>query len=380
MTVQYRYVLIRLLQFVAILLLCMRRVTRAIPVTTPIRSLQSYTGDEFDLTASKTIRLAQGSPALDDQFPFAASLAINGVHSCGGLVIQPRVILTAGHCVTNLSDGSLKAPESMQVQVGDVIRGEGKGYPVEQVVIPEVFSVNDTFLGDIALLELSTTVDVEEAVLGEVSNNNTMLTAIGWGFTTEENVLSSSLLQTLVGKIDTDSCDAFHENKGLGMRPVDHFCAQGINTAADTCRGDSGGPLLQGDFHVVGITSYGASDAKCGQLNSTGVYTSVGFWQPWINDTLSLYNMEGLSRPGRLVYPDFNTCWESTRQGALMNVVDSVGACANICRESLECFSWEWKFKTRQCHNSPEMDVPVIVSEECHTGTVVQNVDKLLMV
>lgn len=376
MIVQYRYVLMRVWQFVAILLLCVRRITRA----DPVRSLQSFGGDAYDQTATKTIRLAQGSPVLVDQFPFAASLAINGVHSCGGLVIQPRVILTAGHCVTNLNDGSLKAPESMQIHVGNVTRGEGKMYPVEQVVIPEIFSVNDTFLGDIALLELSVPLDVEEAILGEVSQNNTILTAIGWGFTTEENVLSTSLLQTLLGKIDSAACDAFHDIKGLGTRPVDHFCAQGINTAADTCRGDSGGPLLQGDFHVVGITSYGASDAKCGQINSTGVYTSVDFWHPWINDTLSLYNMEGLSRPGRLVYPDFNTCWETTREGASVNVVDSVGACANMCRESFVCFSWEWKFQTKECHSSPEMAVPVIVSEDCHTGTVVQNIDKLLMI
>jgi len=272
MVALYRYDLMRMIQFVVILLLCVsRRVTLAETVTTPVESRSTYRGIAYDQNASKSIRLAQGSPALADQFPFAASLMIHDVHSCGGLLIRPRVILTAGHCVTNLEDGSLKVPESMQVYVGNVVRGEGKGYTVEQVVIPEVFSVNDTFLGDIALLELSTPVPGDTAILGDVARNDTMLTAIGWGFTTEENVLSTSLLQTLLGKIDTEACDAFHQSKGLGMRPEDHFCARGMNTAADTCRGDSGGPLLQGDFHVVGITSYGASDAKCGQMSSTGV-------------------------------------------------------------------------------------------------------------
>lgn len=366
------------MQRIAIVLLFVGRIAVAKTVKT---SSGGYVATPYDRHAAKTIRLAQGSPALADQFPFAASLQINGVHSCGGVLIQPRVILTAGHCVTNLDDGSLKGPETMQVHVGNIMRGEGRGYPVEQVVIPEVFSVNDTFFGDIALLELSVPVYVEKAIIEDVTKIGDVLTAIGWGFTTDDNVLSTSLLQTLLGRVDTEACRAFHRMKGLGDMPMDHFCAQGMNTEADTCRGDSGGPLLQGDFHVLGITSYGPSDATCGQINSTGVYTSVAFWRPWINDTLSLYNMEGLSRPARLVYPDFNTCWDSNSGGNLKeDVVDSVGTCSTNCREFSECFSWQWEFQTKTCYLSSNLSVPVVVSDGCHTGTVVQNMDKLLMI
>lgn len=335
-----------------------------------------------DIDNKKSIKLAQGSPALDDQFPFAASLEINGVHACGGVLIRPKVILTAGHCVTNFEDGSLKTPETMKVQIGNVIRGQGTRYPVEQVVIPEVFSLNSSFLGDIALLELLVPVNENKATLMDDIRltNNSLLTAIGWGHTSDLEVLSTSLLQTRLVTLPEESCGTFHQIKDLGEKPIDHFCAGGMNSGADTCRGDSGGPLLEGDFHVVGITSYGASDAKCGGVNSTGVYTSVPFWYPWINDTLSLYNMDGYTKPDRLVIPDFNTCWEFTKESDLIfdTPVDSVRICADNCRNNSECLSWQWDFQTGRCQHSAELSPPVVVGEACHTGKVVPNVDRLL--
>jgi len=331
----------------------------------------------------KFTKLAQGSPALANQFPFASSLSVNGVHACGGILIRPKVILTAGHCVTNFEDFSIKDPSTMRVQIGNVVRGEGTEYMVQQVVIPEVFNLNDSFLGDIALLELSSASNQSEALFSNETTGQTVLTAIGWGYTSETGVLSSSLLQTLLTKLSDDACAEFHKMKGLGEKPIDHFCAGDMNTGADTCRGDSGGPLLEGDFQVVGLTSYGAYDAKCGQVNSTGVYTSVPFWYPWILDTISLYNMDGLSKPSRLVTPDFNTCWEMGETGGMISnqVIESVGQCAEMCRTASRCTSWQWEFGSLQCTLDSSRDPPKkLASKFCHTGEVRQNVDKLYFV
>lgn len=331
----------------------------------------------------KLIKLAQGSPALANQFPFASSLSVNGVHACGGILIRPKVILTAGHCVTNFEDFSIKDPSTMRVHIGNVVRGEGTQYMVQQVVIPEVFNLNDSFLGDIALLELSLPSKQSGALLSNETMGQSVLTAIGWGYTSETGVLSSSLLQTLLTKLSDDACAKFHEVKGLGEKPVDHFCAGDMNTGADTCRGDSGGPLLEGDFQVVSLTSYGAFDAKCGQVNSTGVYTSVPFWYPWILDTISLYNMDGLNKPSRLVTPDFNTCWEMGEAGSMISnqVTDSVGQCAEMCRSASRCMSWQWEFGSLQCTLDSSTDSPKkLASKFCHTGEVRQNVDKLYFV
>ena len=51
---------------------------------------------------------------------------------------------------------------------------------------------------------------------------------------------------------------------------------------ADTCNGDSGGPLTMdvgGRRAQIGVVSWGAG---CAQKGTVGVYTSIGFFEPWI--------------------------------------------------------------------------------------------------
>jgi secreted trypsin-like serine protease len=65
-----------------------------------------------------------------------------------------------------------------------------------------------------------------------------------------------------------------------------HICAGG-QAGIDSCRGDSGGPLMQKDdsyMNLVGIVSYGAY--KCGTLNSPGIYTKVDEFYNWIVEHL----------------------------------------------------------------------------------------------
>ena len=53
------------------------------------------------------------------------------------------------------------------------------------------------------------------------------------------------------------------------------ICADGMNK--NTCRGDSGGPLLaniDGKFTLVGVTSWGTTEG-CSGPNSYGVYADV---------------------------------------------------------------------------------------------------------
>jgi len=369
--------------------------------------------------------------------------------------------------------------------VGNIVRGEGPEHAVHQVVIPEVYALNSSFLGDIALLELEQAVDtpvatlpappvvepsfaltssqespaVNETVAGQQETNGTggttaesssdqsvqeevgislagialaappsttittsttssssqepntttidatttadlPLTAIGWGYTSEVSMLSTSLMEALLTRLPDEECEAFHQSKGLGTKPVDHFCA-GDSTGADTCRGDSGGPILEGDFDVIGITSYGASDSKCGAAdgNSTGVYTSVAFWRPWILDSLSLYNMGGDSRPSRLVTPEFFSCWSSevpasssaaaaapaaADASSADNLVTSralatsVGECADRCRDDVRCLSFQFEFGSTQCSLSMSPGVETTASSACHTGRVSIGVDRLL--
>ena len=329
--------------------------------------------DREIVDAIKQMKLAQGSPAVADQFPFAASLSVNGVHACGGVLVDSKVVLTAAHCVTNFQDNTLRRPRTMTVYVGNMERGEGSEYLVNQVVVPEVFNLeHNGFLGDIALLELSKNVNKTHAIISDTPTDQSILTAVGWGYTSENSVLSTWLQHALLTKLSDEECDQFHVVKNLGERPVDHFCAGDMSTGADTCRGDSGGPLLEGDSHLVGLTSYGSFDSKCGRVNTTGIYTSVEYWAPWINDTMILYNMEGESKPSRLIQPDFKTCWDMSKAENLLSGVltKSVGECASDCRDESSCRSWQWEFSTGRCSMSSSKFLGKLVSDHCHTGEV----------
>lgn len=65
------------------------------------------------------------------------------------------------------------------------------------------------------------------------------------------------------------------------------LCAGG-KKGRDSCRGDSGGPLMgmdvtpegEANWYSIGVVSFGPS--PCGMQNWPGVYTKVANYMPWI--------------------------------------------------------------------------------------------------
>lgn len=66
---------------------------------------------------------------------------------------------------------------------------------------------------------------------------------------------------------------------------IDKQLCAGGNEGEDSCRGDSGGPLMalelgNTNWYAVGVVSYGPS--PCGTPGWPGVYTRVGAYVDWI--------------------------------------------------------------------------------------------------
>ena len=49
--------------------------------------------------AENELRIANGYPAQQNEFPFLVSLRRNGGHFCGGSLISQKHVLTAAHCI-----------------------------------------------------------------------------------------------------------------------------------------------------------------------------------------------------------------------------------------------------------------------------------------
>jgi secreted trypsin-like serine protease len=73
------------------------------------------------------------------------------------------------------------------------------------------------------------------------------------------------------------------------MNKNEQICAMSRDTRTDSCRGDSGGPLIRdigSKWFLFGIVSYG--DAVCASSKAAGVYTRVSAYTTWIQQKLKL--------------------------------------------------------------------------------------------
>ena len=99
-------------------------------------------------------------------------------------------------------------------------------------------------------------------------------TVIGWGTTGIREPISSHLRETNVPLVDQDSCVDKYVEFGRNIGST-QFCAGDENR--DSCRGDSGGPLIVSKSStddtavVIGVTSFGPSDG-CGTKDLPSVY------------------------------------------------------------------------------------------------------------
>jgi secreted trypsin-like serine protease len=79
------------------------------------------------------------------------------------------------------------------------------------------------------------------------------------------------------------------EETGAGKVTVE-FVAASKSEKADTCKGDSGGPVFcvesDGAFKLIGITSRATPKSKdvCGD---GGIYEAVGQYQVWITSAIA---------------------------------------------------------------------------------------------
>jgi len=245
----------------------------------------------LQIAQSSKLKIVGGTPVKADQYPFIAyfhaqnwlSSSQYQVAECTGSILRkakPAVILTAGHCVYDRSQGTYQQlnPETYVELHADKRNDEtGEFFLVHDYTVHADYVANGG--PDIALLfinedltnynELSE-VSIKEYPSTECCNDGNVLTAIGYGIECEGCDATPTLEAVDIDYLTRSECNTWYSNEG-GIF-TDEICTDSVGRAV--CHGDSGGPLIRKNTNEqVGLVSHGSSKGCDGKPD---VYTDIG--------------------------------------------------------------------------------------------------------
>ncbi|MEZ4527614.1 MAG: trypsin-like serine protease [Desulfobacterales bacterium] len=239
---------------------------------------------------SHSSRIVGGREAATGEWPWMAALMHSWSSSyysgqfCGGSLIHPNWVVTAGHCVWRKSPADV----DVALNVHDLKNDTGERVNVKRIIVHPSYD-NATLDFDIALLELEHSVSYEtiSPVSEDFVPENQLSITMGWGKTDYYTYsYSTVLMEVLIPIVSNETCNAaFNAYNALWYQDditENMLCAGFAWGEKDACTGDSGGPLIVWDgsgWKLAGIVSWGEA---CALPNLYGVYAGVSKLIPFI--------------------------------------------------------------------------------------------------
>ncbi|MCX5163491.1 serine protease [Streptomyces sp. NBC_00264] len=205
---------------------------------------------------------------------------------CGGVVVAPKKVLTAAHCLSHEALGvDAGSVRDLRIIAGrDALRGTGG----QEIAVRETWT-NPGFnpatnAGDLAVLTLADALPGESVIpMAETGDEayapGTAAVVYGWGDTTGNSDYASSLRSAKVSVLPDAACAQAYPGGRNGTYDASAMlCAGELLGGYDACQGDSGGPLVARG-RLIGLVSWGNGCARAG---SPGVYTRISAAIGWM--------------------------------------------------------------------------------------------------
>lgn len=226
------------------------------------------------------------------------------IFQCGASVINPKVVLTAAHCVRNVNIKELRARagEWDTQTIAEVVPYQDR--EIDGIVIHKYYSEEAGLVNDIALLFLKTPFELAENVNPvclppkHFKFDYSKCFATGWG---KDSFAKEGRYSTILKKIElpvvpNDKCEDMLRTTRLGkyFELDDSFMCAGGEPGVDTCQGDGGSPLVcpieghKNRYYQAGIVAWGIG---CNDP-IPGVYANVAYLRQWVDEQLNLRGIE----------------------------------------------------------------------------------------
>ncbi|XP_060113837.1 alpha- and beta-fibrinogenase OhS1-like [Heteronotia binoei] len=223
-------------------------------------------------------RIIGGWECSEDEHPWLAVLYDLTMPYCAGILIDLNWVVTAAHCCLKNRD--------IVIHLGEHSLSESSGHEQIRISKQTILFSNSTDCeteckNDIMLIKLNTAA-IPTAYVAPIDlppcppQLGTDCTVCGWGAITSPVETFPDVPNCVnITIVETQLC----EDKFPCIEPENILCAGDLKGGKDSCRGDSGGPLICGN-KLQGIVSLGGN--PCGQPNLPAVYTKICRYAEWI--------------------------------------------------------------------------------------------------
>ncbi|XP_054585994.1 chymotrypsin-like elastase family member 3B [Nothobranchius furzeri] len=240
-----------------------------------------------------TNRIVNGEDARPHSWPWQISLQVKHGsryhHTCGGTLVGPRWVLTAGHCIwpgdvyrVVLGEHDMSVQEGTE-QIRDILR----------IIVHPAWDIEHVANGnDLALLKLDKSPILNDSVgvaclpaAGEILAHETPCFITGWGNLYTHGPMPDKLQQALLPVVEHSVCSS----SGWWGTTVKSTMVCAGGDVVSGCNGDSGGPLnclgQDGRWYLQGVTSF-VSSLVCNELKKPTVFTRTSAFTEWLSEVM----------------------------------------------------------------------------------------------